>query len=70
MNKNLRLNMGNCLHRAYIPRLIELVRSGAVDPLTVLTQAGELTDAIAAACSNQPRSAASSRKAAPGRRPQ
>ena len=48
MNKNLRLNMGNCPHRAYIPRLIELVRSGAVDPLTVLTQAGELTDAIAA----------------------
>jgi len=48
MNKNLRLNMGNCPHRAYIPRLIELVRSGTVDPLTVLTQAGELTDAIAA----------------------
>ncbi len=38
MNKNLTLKMGNCNHRRYIPELIELVRSGAVDPSQVLTQ--------------------------------
>ena len=32
MNKNLTIKMGNCNHRKYIPRLIELVRAGAVDP--------------------------------------
>lgn len=46
MDKNLTIRMGNCNHRKYIPRLIELVRIGAVDPLQILTQVEPLTDAI------------------------
>ena len=38
MNKNLTINMGNCHHRKYIPRLLRLVQSGAVDPTRILTQ--------------------------------
>ncbi|HVT34927.1 MAG TPA: hypothetical protein VHE37_05065, partial [Nevskiaceae bacterium] len=48
MNKNLTLRMGNCHHRRYIPMLIELVRSGQIDPLQILTQVEPITDAIAA----------------------
>lgn len=48
MNKNLTVNMGNCHHRKYIPRLIDLVRSGTVDPARVLTQREPLTDVISA----------------------
>ena len=36
--KNLTLQMGNCNHRKYIPILVELVRSGMVDPVPVLSQ--------------------------------
>jgi len=38
MNKNLTHRMGNCNHRKYIPRLMELVRSGGFDPCSVITQ--------------------------------
>lgn len=38
MNRNLTIRMGNCNHRKYIPRLIEIVRSGALDPTSILTQ--------------------------------
>ena len=38
MNKNLTIRMGNCNHRKYIPHLIELVRTGAVDPTVIITQ--------------------------------
>lgn len=48
MNKNLTIKLGNCNHRRYIPRLIDLVRTGAVDPAQVLTQREPLTDVIAA----------------------
>ncbi|HLT03524.1 MAG TPA: zinc-dependent alcohol dehydrogenase [Pseudomonas sp.] len=48
MNKNLTLKMGNCPHRRYIPKLIELVVSGAIDPAQILTQVKPLGDAIAA----------------------
>ncbi|MCJ1887129.1 glutathione-dependent formaldehyde dehydrogenase [Pseudomonas sp. LA21] len=48
MNKNLTLKMGNCHHRQYIPRLIELVLSGRIDPEKVLTQIKPMNDAIAA----------------------
>lgn len=48
MNKNLTLQMGNCHHRKYIPHLIELVQSGAVDPSKVLTEREPLTDVIEA----------------------
>ena len=46
MNKNLSINMGNCHHRRYIPILVELVRSGSIDPADVLTQVEPLTSAI------------------------
>ncbi len=48
MNKNLTMKMGNCPHRAYIPRVLELVRSGSVDPLQILTQQEPITSAIEA----------------------
>lgn len=46
MNKNLRLNMGNCNHRKYLPMLIDLVQSGVVEPLGVLTQTKDMNEAI------------------------
>lgn len=48
MNKNLTVNMGNCNHRTYIPRLVDMVRSGAIDPTEILTHAGSLVDALEA----------------------
>lgn len=37
MNKNLTLKMDNTNHRKYIPKLVDLVASGVVDPVAVLT---------------------------------
>jgi threonine dehydrogenase-like Zn-dependent dehydrogenase len=48
MEKNLTVKMGNCNHRRYIPRLVDLVASGAFDPAQVLTKVEPVTDAIAA----------------------
>jgi len=48
MNKNLTIQMGNCNHRKYIPHLVELVRTGAVDPTKILTRVEPMHDAIAA----------------------
>ncbi len=48
MNKNLTIKMGNCHHRKYIPLLLELVRTQAVDPTKILTQVGPLANAIEA----------------------
>jgi threonine dehydrogenase-like Zn-dependent dehydrogenase len=46
MNKNLTINMGNCNHRKYIPTLIDMVRSGEVGPVGILTQHEALGSAI------------------------
>jgi threonine dehydrogenase-like Zn-dependent dehydrogenase len=46
MNKNLVVRTGNCNHRAYLPKLVELVRSGAVDPSKLLTQHEPMSNAI------------------------
>jgi len=46
MMKNLAVNMGNCNHRKYMPHLLELVRSGIMDPAKILTQVDRLTDAV------------------------
>jgi len=46
MNRNLSIEMGNCNHRAYIPKLVDMVRAGVVDPTEILTQTGPLTGAI------------------------
>jgi threonine dehydrogenase-like Zn-dependent dehydrogenase len=48
MNKNITIQAGNCNHRAYIPRLVELVQSDMIDPAGILTHVEPLTDAIAA----------------------
>jgi len=46
--KNLTITMGNCNHRKYIPRLVELTLAGAVDPSALVTQVEELADAVEA----------------------
>jgi threonine dehydrogenase-like Zn-dependent dehydrogenase len=46
MHKNLTLRMGNCNHRKYIPRLLELVGSGSFDPRTLITRHEGLMSAV------------------------
>jgi len=46
MNKNLTIQMGNCPHRKYLPMLVNLVRSGVVDPEKILTKMEPLTYVI------------------------
>jgi threonine dehydrogenase-like Zn-dependent dehydrogenase len=48
MMKNLTITMGNCNHRKYVPRLVELVRTGSVDPTALITRHEELVGAIEA----------------------
>ncbi len=48
MNKNLTIQMGNCHHRKYLPMLVNLVRSGVVDPEKILTRIEPLTNVIEA----------------------
>lgn len=48
MNKNLTVRMGNCNHRRYIPKLLELIQTGVVNPTGILTQVEPLTYAIEA----------------------
>ena len=46
MNKNVTIRMGNCNHRKYIPRLVELVQGRAVDPSKILTHSAPLMSAL------------------------
>lgn len=46
MHKNLTIRMGNCNHRKYIPRLLELVSSHVFDPQALITRHEDLTSAI------------------------
>jgi threonine dehydrogenase-like Zn-dependent dehydrogenase len=46
--KNLTLRMGNCNHRRYLPRLVSLVATGALDPTPLITQWSATDDAVAA----------------------
>lgn len=46
MNKNLTVRMGNCNHRKYIPRLIELIQNGSFDPTTLVTQVQPLDSVL------------------------
>ncbi len=46
--RNLTLKGGNCNHRKYIPRLVGLVATGALDPTGILTNREPVTDAIEA----------------------
>jgi len=46
--RNLTVRGGNCDHRKYIPQLVGLVATGALDPTEILTQTEPITDAIEA----------------------
>jgi len=46
--RNLTVKGGNCNHRRYIPKLIGLVASGALDPTEILTQEEPVTEVIEA----------------------
>lgn len=46
MNKNLKIVMGNCPHRKYIPELLNYVQSGIVDPTKILTQTETLENIV------------------------
>ncbi len=48
MEKNLAINMGNCHHRRFIPKLLRLIRNGSVNPAAILTQHEPLSSAIEA----------------------
>jgi threonine dehydrogenase-like Zn-dependent dehydrogenase len=48
MNKNLTVKMGNCNHRRGHATLIDLVRSGTVDPVKILTKLEPMQGAIEA----------------------
>ncbi len=37
MNRNLTIRMGNCNHRRYLPYLVDLVRTGRLEPEKILT---------------------------------
>ena len=46
--RNLTVRGGNLNHRRYIPKLIGLVASGALDPTEILTQEEPVTEVIEA----------------------
>ena len=46
--RNLTVRGGNCNHRRYIPKLVGLVATGAVDPTEILTHREPATGAIEA----------------------
>ena len=46
MNRNLTMRMGNCPHRRYIPKLVEMARTGSINPAQILTQMQPLTSVI------------------------
>ncbi len=48
INKNLTIKAGNCPHRRYVPMLVELVRTGAIDPVKVLSKVEPMTEVIEA----------------------
>jgi threonine dehydrogenase-like Zn-dependent dehydrogenase len=48
INKNLTVSMGNCNHRTYIPKLVEMVEGGTVDPMAVLSHVEPMSDVIEA----------------------
>jgi threonine dehydrogenase-like Zn-dependent dehydrogenase len=48
MNRNVTIKMGNCNHRKYIPHLVDLVHTRAVQPTRILTHAGPLVAAVEA----------------------
>ena len=48
MMKNLTVKGGNCNHKRYIPRLLDLVRTGAIHPERLVTTIKGMMDAVSA----------------------
>ncbi|MEG3116419.1 zinc-dependent alcohol dehydrogenase [Salinicola sp. 4072] len=48
MNRNLTLRMGNCNHSKYIPKLVDMTRTGLIDPADILSQATPISDVLEA----------------------
>jgi threonine dehydrogenase-like Zn-dependent dehydrogenase len=48
VNKNLTVRSGACNHRKYVPKLVQLVRTGTIDPAEILTQKEPLASAVEA----------------------
>lgn len=48
MNKNLTIRAGNCNHRRYLPRLLDLVVTGVVHPTDFITQTATPDEAVSA----------------------
>ena len=48
MNRNLTLKMGNCNHSKYIPKLVDMTRTGLIDPADILSQATPISDVLEA----------------------
>jgi threonine dehydrogenase-like Zn-dependent dehydrogenase len=46
MMKNLTVQGGNCNHRKYLPKLVDLVQNGTVNPSRILTQTEPLGSVI------------------------
>lgn len=46
ITKNLTINAGICNHRRYIPKLLELVQAGIIDPLGMITHVEPLRSAM------------------------
>jgi threonine dehydrogenase-like Zn-dependent dehydrogenase len=46
MMKNLTIKGGNCNHRKYLPKLVDMVQSGMVNPAKILTQTEPLISVI------------------------
>lgn len=46
--KNLTVRMGNCNHRKYVPMLLEILRTGAIEPARIITQQRPFSSVIQA----------------------
>lgn len=46
MSKNLTLRMGDCNHRRYAPKLVDMIRAGVIDPSKILTKIEPLQSAL------------------------
>lgn len=48
MNRNLTLKMGNCNHSKYIPKLVDMTRTGQIDPSDILSQSHPISEVMEA----------------------
>ncbi len=48
VDRGVRNDMGNCNDRTYIPKLLDMVEGGSVDPTAALSQIEPMSDVVAA----------------------